>query len=270
MRRLRLLVVGLAASTLTACISMTTVVKVAPDGSGTVTQTMVMQPEVAEMMAGMAAMGKEEGGPAPELFPEKELRAKAAKMGAGVALLSSRRIDGKEGKGVEAVYSFKDIRTLQIEEKPTPPLEGVKAQGESEAPQFALTRLANGHSQLVVTFPERKREAGAAEKAPEKAAQSKPPDAADMEKARQILKGLRIGLHVEAGRTVVKTNSPYLKGNRVTLMELDFEALLSDQKKLAALMSTGPEGSLEDAKRILQGLPGIKLNLDRQVTIEFQ
>jgi hypothetical protein len=275
MRRVQLLTVLAAALTLPACISMTTVIKVKKDGSGTVTQKMVMQPAMAQMMAGMAAMGAEEGAPPPELFPEKELRAKAAKMGPGVELVSSRKIEGAEGTGVEAVYSFKDIRTLQVEQKPTPPMEGVSSKGESEAPQFALTQLPNGNAQLVVNFPEPKGEGGAEAKGEkgekgEKGGPAEKPNAQQMAQAKQMLKGLRIGLYVDAGQKVVKTTSPYLEGNRVTLMEIDFESLLGDEQKLQQLMATEDQGSMEAAKKILKDFPGVKVNVDRQVTIEYR
>ncbi len=269
MRKAQLLCVMLPALMLSACISMTTVIKVRSDGGGTVTQTVVLPPEMAEMMAGLAAMGQEEGA-SPELFPEKELRSKAAEMGPGVKLVSSRKITGKDGEGVEAVYSFEDINTLKVEQKPTPPMEGVSSAGESEAPEFRLTPLAGGSARLVVTFPEPKPKPTEGEESEESEKPSKQPDARELEQAREILKGLRFGLYVDAGTSVIKTSSPYLDGNRVTLMEMDFEALLGNEKKFREFVATAEDGSLETAKRVLKDLPGIKVHLDREVTIDFK
>ena len=273
MRRARLLGVGLMALALSACMSVTTTIKLKTDGTGTVTQRMVMSPAMAEMMAGLAAMGAEEGQPA--LFPEAKLRAQAAEMGPGVTFVSSKKIKDGSGEGVEAVYAFKNIDTLKVEQKPTPPVEGAQSKGESEAPEFHLAHLPNGHAQLTVVFPEPKGKPSAGEKDEsgadkDKTAEKKKPSAKEMQQAKEMLKGLRIGLYLDAGKKVVKTNSPYLEGNRVTLMELDFEALLSDEKKLQKLMAVEGENSIEAVKQALEGIPGIKVHLDRKITIEFE
>jgi hypothetical protein len=275
MRQAPLLGVGLLALALSACISVTTTIKLKTDGSGTVTQRMVMSPEMAEMMTGLAAMGAEEGAAAPELFPEEKLRSQAADMGPGVTFVSSKKIKDKSGEGVEAVYAFKSIDTLKVEQKPTPPVEGAQTKGESEAPDFHLTHLPNGHALLTVVFPEPKKQASSDEKGKAAAgkkpkAEKKKPSAKEMQQAKEMLKGLRIGLYLDAGKKVVKTNSPYLDGNRVILMELDFEALLSDEKQLKKLMAVEGENSIEAVKQALKGIPGIKVHLDRKITIEFK
>jgi hypothetical protein len=67
--------------------------------------------------------------------------------------------------------------------------------------------------------------------------------------------------------TIVKTNSPHVQGSRVTLLEMDFKELLANE---ALLAKVGQPSSIEEAKTLLAGVKGFKVNLDREVTIEFR
>lgn len=257
------------------CISFTTVVKVKPDGSGTVTQTTVMGKEMVEMMKSLASMGDaSKKGQAPEMFSEKDARSKAAKMGPGVSFVSNKPVKTATGEGSEAVYAFKDISTLRLEEKPPSPGGASEASASGEAQTFSFSKLPNGNAVLTVVSPRSKPKAGetAKQEKADKREPNKMPTEQELAQARQVLKGLRMAMAVEVAGTLVKTNSPYVEGNRVTLLEMDFEQLLGNEAKLRELtgLSQEDKGSLEAAKRILKGLPGFKLVLDPEVRIEFK
>jgi hypothetical protein len=274
MGRLQQGMVLLGALTFSGCISLTTVVHVQPDGSGTVTQTTVLQPAMVEMLSGFAAMGQQEpGAKPPDLFPEKDLRSKAAQMGPGVTFVSSRKIKDARGEGVEAVYAFKDVSTLRIQEKPSPPSGGMPAPAEAEGdtgPKFSFQHLPNGHALLTI-IPEKgkKTKEPAKEKAAERTSKE-PPSPEQMAQVKKMLKGMHIAIEVDAGKKLVRTNSPYVNGNRVTLLDLDFEALLTNPDKLRELVAMGQPESLEEAKKALQGVPGIKIALEPKIEIEFE
>jgi hypothetical protein len=137
--------------------------------------------------------------------------------------------------------------------------------GPREDIAFGFAALPNGHSRLTVTFPEPKvppkAEADAA-----KAAAQKAPDPARLEMLKKMLDGLKIAVNVEVAGPIVKTNSPYVQGNRVTLLEMDFTQVLADEQQLAQLSQPT---SLEEAKQALKSIKGFKVNLDHEVTIEF-
>src|SRR5689334_16533413 len=89
MTRRLLLVPVLASLVLTGCINASTLIKVKPDGSGTLEQTVLMN---AQAFRGMfSAMGAD-GKPAqvgPSTVNEAELKAAASKLGEGVTYVSS-------------------------------------------------------------------------------------------------------------------------------------------------------------------------------------
>src|SRR5215207_8228339 len=91
MRAFRFLTVLLATTTLTACLNSTTLVKVKPDGSGTVEQTTLVN-----MAALKGMMGANSGGPASgPMMNKADLERTAARMGEGVTLVSMEPIKGE-------------------------------------------------------------------------------------------------------------------------------------------------------------------------------
>ena len=92
MRLLRLIAVLIATTGLTACLDSTTIVKVKPDGSGTVEQTTLMNTAALKgMMGGQSPQGGQVNGP---MMSKEELERMATRMGEGVRLVSTEPIKG--------------------------------------------------------------------------------------------------------------------------------------------------------------------------------
>ena len=97
MRVLRLLAVLASTFGLTACLNSTTLVKVKPDGSGTVEQTTLMN------IAALKGMGGASGQVNGPMMNKADLEQTAARMGEGVRLVSSEPVKGDNGfEGVKA------------------------------------------------------------------------------------------------------------------------------------------------------------------------
>ena len=79
--------------------------------------------------------------------------------------------------------------------------------------------------------------------------------------------GVAIFAVLDVVGTIVKTNSPYVQGSRVTLLEMDFSELMNND---ALLSQMGEPDSVEDAKKMLQNVKGFKINLDKEVSVEFK
>lgn len=258
------------------CITSETLVKVKADGSGTIEQSISMKKEAADQLQAMMAGfgGPTDQGKAarvPELFSEKEMREAAPKLGEGVTFVSSKPIAAPGRTGRVAIYKFLDIAKVHVDQRPTTPggaQGGIKQSGAPEEIGFAFARLPNGHSQLSILFPEPK----LSDKKPDSrptAGQPKKgaaPDAAQLEMMKKVFEGLKIDLAVEVAGPIVKTNSAYVEGNRVTLLQMDFEQLLQNQDQLSRM--TEPK-SIEEAKAALKNIKGFKINVDKTVTIEF-
>jgi hypothetical protein len=278
MRLLRLPLVMSLAMTAVGCLNLQTVVKVKPDGSGTLQQTLTMNPEAMEgMMEAMAAqMGgkvtkseKPSGKVEKKTVPgtsEAEARAKAAEFGEGVTFTSVVPIEKPDAMGATLNFAFKDVSKLHINPKPDKPGKGMGAPGAADKPedrlQFRFAKAPSGNPQLTVVMGDMKRDGAKPAATPAPAAGSD-----EMAMMKQMFKGMRILMAVDVEGKVVKTNSPYAEGNRVTILDIDMDKLLAnpDVKSLDPIF----EGSLDDARKALKGVKGIKMNLEPEVQIEF-
>jgi hypothetical protein len=270
---LTLAIVGLAAL-MTGCINSTTVINVKPDGSGTIEQTTTMTAQAAAQLQQMAASfgrGNEKAG--NPLFNEQDLRAAAAKMGEGVTFVSATPIHTKEAEGSKAVYAFTDITRLRVEQKPAAPggagAMGGKVPGGTavEDVAFRFAKTPAGTSRVTVVFPEVKPGTKAASQAGQPAPKADDPmQAAALAMAKQMMNGLRIAIVLQPVGRLIKTNSPFVQGQQVTLLEVDMSQMAADDKLLQAVQRAS---SFEDVKVLLKGVKGVKLNPDREVNVEF-
>jgi hypothetical protein len=273
-----------ALMSLTGCITFLTEVRVRGDGSGTMVQTMTLNPEqmkelvegVAKQMGATTSESKEdstknspktsEAGP----FKEADLKGKAADLGSGVTFVSAETIDTKTAAGVRVTYAFKDINQLAVNPKPEAAM-GTAAAGASsqDALKFRFKRMPNSNAVLTVVLARRP-------ETTEQAAAPPPPASAEASAEqramiRQLFKGLHMGMAVVVEGKIVKTNSPYVEGSKVTLMDIDFDPLLSDENGLKELNTKMEKAMGDDRKAMeaLKGIKGLKIVTDPEISIEF-
>jgi hypothetical protein len=272
----------LVSAACSGCLSAVTVVKVKPDGSGTIEQSLSMRKELADQLAGMMAgfADKQDGakpGAAPELFTEAQMRDAAPKLGEGVTFVSSKAVTAPDRVGRVAVYAFKDISKLRIDQKPSTPgpagamgMAPARGGAPAENVSFTFAKLSSGNSLVTVLFPEPKVNDDAKKAAHGKSSSgpAHKPTAEQVEMMKKMFDGLRIEMALEVQGTLVKTNSAYASGNRVTLLEMDFAELLKNDALMQQM--AGEPKSLEEAKAVLKSIKGFKLNLDKQVDVEFR
>jgi hypothetical protein len=266
----RLAAVFVVATASVACFSSQTVVKLHPDGAGTIEQVNLVNTAMIGMAAGMMGGDSAKGGSTPkvdEMFNEEQLKQQAAQLGAGVRFVSSERITQNGMQGARAVYAFDNVATLTMGS-----IGGKSREASADtAPQmqFALTKSGPDLSRLTISFPDPK---GAATSHPTPGAESAetqpiPPEALAM--VRSMFAGARIGVDIEVDGRIVKTNAPASNGARATLVEVDFGELLSDPARFQALQSLKPGTDFGTVRKALEGAKGVKFPLTPTVTIDF-
>jgi hypothetical protein len=279
-RLVPLAALALAAACSSACFSSQTVIKLHPDGSGTIEQTNLVNTAMLGMAAGMAkSMGGEnaQGGAqmpkTDDLFSEEQMKKQAAQFGEGVQYVSSEKVTQGGMQGARAVYSFDRVDRLALGNVKggSAALEGTPPTGAAATPQmqFALAKTGGDLSRLTISFPEPKRDAGPAEPAPApgKSMADIPPEALAM--VRSMFDGARLAVEVEVDGRIIKTNAPATSGARATLLEVDFGQLLSDPSRFQALQSLKPGADVETVRKALEGAKGVKIPLTSPVTIDF-
>lgn len=255
---------------LTGCFQLEQVVVVKPDGSGTLEVTSCMSEEMVKMMSGFSKMGEEEGKKQgeeePDMFKEDEIKGKTAELGEGVEYVSMEKVKKDGFVGVKAIYKFADIAKLKLESKPSN--EGGGGGAPAENPMtFKFAHLAGGNALLTAVMPknEAKSKTEPAGEAPKAEKEPTPEELAQMKK---MFKGFRFGTSVRVEGALVKTSSAFVDGPLVTLYEVDFGALLENTDKLKELKMKDPQ-SLAEMNEIMKGIPGFKINVAPEVTIEF-
>lgn len=272
MQLMRMFGVLLATATLTACLDSTTIVKVKPDGSGTVEQTTLVN---TAALKGMMPGGAKQGG-APEINRE-DLERTAARMGKGVRLVSADKVTGGNGfEGTKAIFAFDDINEIQISQDPNPG-GGSKGRLSTEPTaddpvKFKLTRGA-GTSTLTINYIDRPATAQSASRTAPNPAGGDMPDLTNpmiMNMLKTMFQGFKVNIGLEVVGSIVKTNAEYVDGPRITLLEMDVAQILSDEAKLKQLQGKlGPDSSLSQVKPYLKDMKGIKID-GPSISVEFR
>jgi hypothetical protein len=250
---------GAVLTSCSACFHMTTVLKVNADGAGTIEHTMVFTPAAVAQLRQFAAFtgrGQAQGQPFDPLS-EQQARDMAMVIGEGVTYVSSKPVVTPIGQGRESTYAFADVNQLKISTQPATPA-GINAPkiGAGETVTFALTHEPSGSSILHIQVPE-----------PNWLGTIGTLNAnGQLGMIKTLLAGARVLLAAEPAGPLVKTSSPYVDGQRVTLLEVNLDEILKDETLVPRLSAAKTQ---EEVMEIMRHAAGLKINLDREITVEF-
>lgn len=256
MRHSRFILVVFVLLSSVACFEGQRTFKVNADGSGTIVDTTKLGEEAQAMLVEFSEMDTTSAAD-KKANEAAKFAETAAAMGEGVTFVSTTMSgDG----GDVTTYAFKDITKVKASGMPSPK-DGTS--NDNEPLTFKLAKNAAGNTVLTVMSSKGESSEDASE----------PPAPQSPEEVQQgiammkgMLGGLKVRSVVEVNGSLVKTNSPHVAGPRVTLVDLDFDAL--DAAGLAKLAKSGPAGG-PPSPAMLKGLKGIKVS-DPVVTIEFK
>lgn len=252
------------------CLETNTVVKVNKDGSGTVEETLLFSSEVVQMIKQFADSTPDSGSAEKfSLFDKKQIKEMAVKMGEGVKFVSAKPLKTGGREGYLAVYSFKDIRKIKISQSPEKSLQLNEADSvDDEDGEIVTFDFQKGSvPMLTIKLPEQDFSKG--EGKSKDSVDHQQNDFSDLQKAKQFLKDMRISITMEFAGSIDETDATYVDGNKVTLFDVNFGELLKHEDKLTALQKINPQ-SFEEAKDILKDIPGIKIEMNRNVIVKFQ
>jgi hypothetical protein len=268
MRTFRALVLAAASVTMVGCINSATLVKIKPDGSGTIEQTTLVNTSALKSMMPGGQPAEKPGG----VINEADLKRQAERMGKGVRLVSAEPASSGGFEGVKAVYAFDDINQVEVNQDPS--MSGT-SDGQFNAPppknespiKFTLTK--NGAtSALTVQLQDKPTGGDATPAGPAGGPDMSDPAVLNMVKA--MFDGFKVAIDVEVLGSIVKTNAEYVQGSRVTLLEMDMGALFADPEKLKALQGkVKPGASLSEVKPYLKDIKGIKID-GPTINVEFK
>jgi len=250
------------------CFQATTLVRVKGDGSGTIHQTMAMAGPALAQLRMFAAAGRTNGKPL-ELFSEEQARLHAEAMGPGVRVLSTKAIHTADLEGQEYELAFDDITKLHIDQEKGPPSPSELGSNQppagdpSKQIRFAMERSTRGNAVLKVILPPYKMPGQAMGGINSSQDQPTPEQ---MAMIKQLVGGAHIAIAIEPVGTVVRSTSPYVDGGKVTLLDIELDRLFENQETMARLNRAK---TAEEVRAVLKDIPGLKISVDPEITIEF-
>ncbi|MBM3423706.1 MAG: hypothetical protein FJY09_10765 [Chlorobi bacterium] len=257
------------------CIRVSTTVSVNSDGSGTVTERVLMNLSYFRTMLGPEKGEKQTG--ATGIPSRKSLEKNAAAMGEGVRFRNVRKCSEGPFEGYQAVYAFMDVSRLTISGRPDERKESDSLQtasvgdgGRNGRVGFRFSR--DSLATLVIVMPESR-----SLLEPEKnAAHPSAPPAPDQQKLalaimREAFKGTRMRLVVTVRGEIVSSDADCMDGAEAVLADIDFDRLLSEKSHEEALLNLTGYGSASSSPgEFLNRVPGVRGETKQMVAIVFR
>lgn len=263
---IRCALVAVATLPLAGCFEASTLIRLKADGSGTIEQRLLLTDAAMDQLKAFAILGGNGAG-APDPTSEAQARSLAESIGPGVTYVSSTPVKTDKAQGRDSIYTFTDITQLRISEQPRVPGGvniGPQGAGQNAGQiTFALTRQPDGNALLRILIP---RPDMLPIAVPGPNGDVTPPSTQQIEMVKALLTGARLTVALEPEGRLVQTSSPFVDGNRVTLIDFDIDKAASDPDLVRKLQSPKTP---EEIKASVNSVPGIKLTLDPEISITF-
>jgi hypothetical protein len=269
MRRFHLALAVVSGLACSGCFRATTVIRVNGDGSGTiVTRTIVLPSAAPRLRQIFAALGAGDVGDLADFNPTFEPSARRVASELGATFVSSTPIDGPDGRGREATFAFANINALHMTAAQVEMLvssTSVTSDGMTPPMSFELRRGSDGSATLKVGLslwdPSA---ANPFQLAPPKSNQWLD-ERANAALVRDLVAGAHLTLALEPNGAIVRANTPYVEGRRVTLFDLELERVTTDEFE----MKMAGARTDEERRAVLSDAGGAKIAIAKDITIEF-
>jgi hypothetical protein len=258
---------------LSGCLQSEKTVTVRPDGSGTVEERFLMRTEFVQMIAGMAESAS---GESFSLLDREKLREEASDMGNGVSFESAEEVQTDWGQGYVVRYSFDDISTLRLNQNPG---DNVPTQGsggpDTETTEYVEFSFTEGSpAELEISLPRPTEGSDGSDSSDggmgsEGGMGGEDIGDSQLQQVMQFYRDMKIVLQMEFEDRIVNTNASFREGNTITLMNLDFNAILEDQERAKGLLSQEAD-SLAELQNALGDVSGVQAESEPTVRVLFR
>lgn len=257
------------------CIDYSSTVKLNADGSGTIEETVLLSGAIIQMMSSFSESFADSTSEPEEfsLFDEEELKTQASKMGEGIKYLSGEKITISGSEGYKAMFSFDDISKVKLSENPDEKISMDDMGGEVEVieePEFITFNFSKGSpANLEINFPEPDlNEEPEEEIEIETGEESTDKNEMMEEQMKMFLKDFRISIDMVLEGEIEETNASFVEGNKITLLEMNFNELLDNPEMMKNFSNKEPE-SMSEIKELIKNIPGFKIEMNRKVFVKF-
>ena len=252
------------------CLEDETTIFVNKDGSGTLEEKVLMKKEFVDMLSGFNLKSENDTTKPTKfsLFNPDELRSDAAKYGDNVEYVSGKEIVEKGREGYKAIYKFQNINQLKIDSDPGNKVSLTQSDSQNNKPKEFITFAFAGSnpSDLTIKMPKPQfNDSANASVQNEDTANANNP----MQKEfTNLMKDFRFALQLHVNGKIKSTNASYVKGSNITLFDVEFDKLIENKDEVNKLNNLKSQ-NIDEMKKLLEKVPGIKIELNESVNVKF-
>jgi hypothetical protein len=255
---------------LCGCFEIRQEIVVNKDGGGKIIETLMMSKSIIKQLNEFfsdTSSSKKQKSQEMDIYDKEKLKKDASNYGPDVKYVSSKKMSTKTKEGYQVEYAFKNINDLKINQNPGG--KGPKAPGAKSTEEENITfKFEKGDpSTLVVNFPAKAK--APKEKKKKGVEKDKEAEQKELEGVREMFKDFYVGITIRPEGEIVETDAAYRDGNRITILEMDFNKLLADEKQFESFAEKKP-GTIEETKALLKNIPGFKIELNKKITIKYK
>ncbi|MEJ2102951.1 MAG: hypothetical protein P8X47_00080 [Ignavibacteriaceae bacterium] len=272
MKKLKsLLIFTLLPFVLAGCLQVDTTINVNKDGSGTINEKVLFSKTFVNMIKEFAQSFSDSASADQEdlsMFKDDEIKADAKDFGEDVKYVSHKLISNDKWEGYEAVYSFNDVTKIKIKPDPGSKVsigeEGAEAPSEED---FYFFKFVKGNTpELIIDRPEIKLSGETEENNQEQSEQN---DEGMNDEILKMMEGMSVTVSVDVKGKIENTNASYVDGSKITLFEMNFAEMMKNKEAFKEFKNKEPK-NIDEMKAFLEKFPGMKIQIDRPVTIKFK
>ncbi len=250
------------------CLQVETTVKVETDGSGTINEKVLFSTTFVNMMKDFAQAFQDSASTEEfSMFSEEEIIADAQNYGKNVEYVTHELINTDNWEGYQAVYSFDDITKVQISPDPDSKVDIGDEAAENEEEEYYFFKFVKGDTpQLIIDRPEIELSGETDES--NDSEDSEQNDEEGEDEFLKLMEGMKIDISVEVDGDIVNTNATYVQGSKITLFQMDFSEMMKNKEGFEEFKKNEPK-NIEEMKKYLEKLPGLKIEVEKPITIKF-
>ena len=271
MKKLIILAIFILVSVLfSGCLQVETTLFVKKDGSGTINEKVVFSKTFVNMIKEFAQAFQDSTSTEEfNMYEEEKIVTDAKNYGENVVYVSHEKIDNDKWSGYQVVYAFDDITKIKISPDPDSKIDlENESVSKEEDEEFYYFKFVKGDvPQLIIDRPDMDLTLENAET--EDSVETEQNDLEEGEEFVKMMEGMKIDIAVEVEGEIVSTNATNVEGSRVTMFLMDFGEMMKNKEGFKEFKKNEPK-NIDELKLYLDKLSGIKLEVEKPVTINFK
>lgn len=254
---------------LVGCLQIDTSVYVNKDGSGVINEKVLISKTFVNMIKEFAQSFQDSSNTEEfSLFSDEEIIRDAKSYGESVKYVTHEFVSDDNWEGYTAVYSFDDVTKIKLSPDPDSKVNvATEATEEPVQQDYYFFKFVKGDEpELIIDHPEIDiSTAGEDSNQTQESAENNEESGDDF---LTMMEDIRINISVEVEGNIVSTNAQYVEGSKITLLQMDFSEMIKNKEDFKKFRNKEPK-NIEEMKEFLDKLPGMKLEIQKPVTVKF-